>query len=384
MIPVCTRCALVVKSNAYGHGIDLISTLCEQMQLADFFCVAYLSEAVHMRTIGITTPILVMTYCDENIEQAINLNIEMGVSNNDQLFLLNTVAQHLKRAIRVHIKIDTGLSRFGFMPQQIPALIAQIKASPHLQISGIYSHFAQSNAADQNYSTYQRTIFKGIVSQFFEAGIYPQHIHQQNSAAISTQKEPLYTMVRIGALAYGLWSSPLQKKLVEQEVGEESIQQVMSLKSIIIEIKEFETGTFIGYDCSFKTARDTRTAKVPIGYADGYFRYLGMCKQTVNVMVKGRLAPIIGYIAMNVITIDITDIHNAQLHDEVTLIGADPEITANALAQRIGSGNPREITTLLNPTIPRLLYEGEATLCTNADRAPTLDASSPIEHTFEP
>ena len=354
LLPPETQYALVIKANAYGHGMELISQYCEQEQLVDLFCVAYLTEALTLRAHGITKPILVMTYCDEDIHKAIMQAIDISIATFDGLLLVHTIAQQLNKKVHIHIKIDTGLSRFGFIPHQIEQLITIIKNTSHLTICGIYSHFAQSNNTDQSYSDQQRLLFKHIIAQFFSAGIRPQYIHQQNSAGIMTQKDGLYNMVRVGALAYGLWSSPFQKELFEQE-SSKSIHQVLSFKSSIIDIKIIPQYTAIGYDCSFITQRKTITAKIPVGYADGYFRYLGLKTNQAYVFIKNKYAPIIGYIAMNVITIDITDIQEVVIGDEVTLIGDIPHITANELAHTIGSGNPREITTLLNPTIKRVM-----------------------------
>lgn len=354
LLPSETQCALVIKANAYGHGMELISQYCEQEQLVDLFCVAYLTEALTLRACGITKPILVMTYCDEDLHKAIVHDIDISIATFDDLQLVLTIAQQLNKKVHIHIKIDTGLSRFGFVPHQIEQLITIIKNTLHLIICGIYSHFAQSNNIDQSYSDQQRFLFKRIITQFFNTGIRPQYIHQQNSAGIMTQRDDLYNMVRVGALAYGLWSSSFQKELFEQK-SSKSIHQVLSFKSSIIDIKTIPPHTAIGYDCSFITQRPTITGKIPVGYADGYFRYLGLKRDQTYVFIKNQYAPVIGYIAMNVITIDITDIQGVVVGDEVILIGDTPHISANELANIIGSGNPREITTLLNPTIKRIL-----------------------------
>lgn len=349
-----TAFALVIKGNAYGHGMQPIAQYCQEHNLVDFFCVAHLSEAIQLRSNNITIPLLVMCTLDAPLSDAIMYEIDISISNFDQLHAINDAAQSLQKKAHVHIKIDTGLSRFGFMPTQIEKLITIIASYTHIIVCGVYSHFAQSHLTDQSYSEKQHQLFNSIVQKIFDAGIRPTYIHQQNSAGIVTQPDPLFSMVRIGALAYGMWSSDFQKTIFERITKQPTIKPILRLKARIIEIKSFASGTPIGYNGIFVTQRPTTVAIIPIGYADGYMRSLGTQEKPAHVCIRGLIAPIIGNIAMNTIIIDVTDIPNVSIGDHVTLIGPDG-ITPNDLARVLPNGNPREIVTMLSPTLPRII-----------------------------
>jgi len=355
MLPEGTAFALVIKANAYGHDINLISKYCEQQHLVDFFCVAHLTEALALRRNGTLLPIIVLSTLDASLEDAIMQDIDLSVSNLDQLLAIHTAAQKLQKKAHIHIKVDTGLARFGFLPNQIPLLISQVITMQHIIVCGLFSHFAQSDNTDQTYTKMQRDTFKNILNRFLRSGIRPQYIHQQNSAAIITQPDLIYNMVRIGALAYGIWSSDFQKKMFERATKKSTIKQVLNFKSSIIEIKAIPPGMPIGYNGLFVSKHVTVTAKVPVGYADGYSRYFGITKQPTYVLIKNQYAPIIGHIGMNVLMVDITHIHSIKVGDEVLLTGSHNKVTANALCSGIGSGNPREVTTHISPTLIRIL-----------------------------
>jgi len=354
ILPESTTFALVVKANAYGHGMELVSAYCEQQQLVDFFCVAHLSEALQLRNSGITLPILVMCTIDTSIHDAIMQEIDISVSSFENLHTINAATQSLQKKAHIHIKIDTGLSRFGFFPQQIAQLITILQASEYLIICGIYSHFAQSQNSDLTYTEQQKNIFKTVVNQFFAAGIQPIYIHQQNSAGVVTQPDLLYNMIRIGALAYGMWSSNLQQSLFERITKQTIIKPILSFKTHIIELKTVAPQTPIGYNGTFITQRPTKIAIIPVGYADGYMRNYGTQKQSAFVYVNNIQAPIIGHIAMNTIIIDVTNITSVAIGDVVILIGLNQPITPNDLARILHNGNPREVTVSLNPHILRI------------------------------
>ncbi len=354
MLPEASAFTLVVKANAYGHGLKLVSQYCEQENLVDFFCVAHLSEALELRNLGITIPVLAMCSIDAPIEYAIMQEIDLSVSNREQLCTINAIAKCLQKKAHIHIKIDTGLGRFGFFPNQINELTQLLKQAKYLIVCGIFSHFAQSDATDQTYTNQQRIIFKQCVNELIKSGINPQYIHQQNSAGIATQPDPLYNMVRVGALAYGMWSSEYQKQLFDT-TQQSAIQQILSFKTHIIEIKELPADTPVGYNGIFVTQRTTITAKIPVGYADGYFRHFGLGTKSAYVYIRNQHAPIIGHVAMNVITIDVTDITGVQLHDEVLLMGNSDRLRTNDLCTILGSGNPREVTVYINSNIPRII-----------------------------
>jgi len=354
MLPKKTAFALVVKANAYGHDLKLISQYCEQEGLIDFFCVAHLSEALELRAYGIVTPILVMCSLDAPLKEAVMQKIDLGVSNKEQLYAIEAVAKQLQKKAHVHIKIDTGLSRFGFFSHQMRELVCILKHLEYSILCGLFSHFAQSAQPDQSCTNQQYRTFKQCVDELIQEGISPTYIHQQNSAGIITQPDALYSMVRIGALAYGMWSSEHQKQLLS-DIQQRAIKQVLAFKTRVIEIKKLSVQTPVGYDGIFVTRRTTITAKIPVGYADGYSRHFGLGAKPAYVYIRNQRARIIGYVAMNVIIIDITDIPGVGTGDEVTLTGDIDGLRTNDLCAILGNGNPREVTSCINSSIPRFI-----------------------------
>jgi len=333
--------ALVIKGNGYGHGLQTMGKICQDNPHVDYLCVAQLSEALTLTKAGITKPILILGYPDNDSALAAHTSIEFMVDNIDYARQLNLAGSLLNHVYKIHIKIDTGLSRMGIHHRAALPFITTIQSLPFVKIQGIYSHFAASDT-NPTFTAQQLTIFNTLIKSLQNNNIHIPLIHMSNTASLNTIIYPsLYNFFRTGLGLYGL--DPHNKYL----------KPALTWKTYISSIKTVEKGSYIGYANSYITNRTTRIALLPIGYSDGYqFRF----SNKTNVLINNQIAPIIGRIAMNITIIDITDIH-ANIHDEVTLMGDHEGITIHNLAQAAGIINVREILTSINPLAPRIITE---------------------------
>jgi alanine racemase len=341
--------AAVVKSNAYGHGTNEIAPWCQENNSIDWICTAQLSEAIQLRKLGITKPLLVLYTIDTDAQAALDYSISLMVGNRPTL-------QHLEsssnKAYAVHIKIDTGMSRFGFSLAEIPALISELKQCKHIYVQGIYTHFADADNKDQSYTQAQLELFYQAIDLFTSAGFKIPFIHCANTAATSTIDMPLTNFFRIGAGIYGLWPSLAVQEKTAQLYPDFSLKQVATWKTYIHQLRTIAAGNYVSYSKTYQTTKTTTVALLPVGYHDGYHRRLS---NAGIVLINGVCAPVIGRVAMNATCIDVTHIPTAQPGDEVILLGNHPGITALDMANTLGSFNPREVTVRFNAALPRII-----------------------------
>lgn len=343
--------APVIKSNAYGHGIELIAKLCEKSSAVDRMCVVALSEAVKVRMLGITKPIVVLSILDADLELAATYDIAVVVYDLDTARKLNEIGKKYNKKMNVHIKIDTGLSRLGIVVENSSAIIKSIGAMLFISLQGIFTHFAESEKEDQTFTNLQIERFTNLIDELEESGIHIPLKHTTCSAAITGNASSHFTLSRAGIGMYGLWPSlENQIKTVSQFPGF-TLKPVLTWKTRIIQIKQVAAGSYIGYDRTHQVIRDTTLAVLPIGYWDGYDRGLS---NKGKVLIHNTLAPIIGRVAMNLMMIDITDICPTHVGTEVILLGNHTGITANDLAQNATTIN-YEIVTRINPLLPRII-----------------------------
>lgn len=343
--------AIVVKANAYGHGMQEIAALAMQNPDIDWLCVAFSSEALALHAAGISKPILVMSSIDADPEQLIHTNIHLMVDEYERAQQLHQIGMMHNYRFPVHIKIDTGLSRFGVPAENAMRFIAQLQLS-HIQITGIYSHFSESDKEDNTFTLQQIEAFKAVLEELKKTNLTIPHIHFSNSVATTTVDLPFCTLFRVGINAYGLWSSPYAREKTIAHYPAMQLQPVLTWKSKIISIKEIPPGSFVGYSRAYHTKRPTQVAIIPVGYYDGYdIRF----SNNGTIYCNGQLVPIIGRVAMNATMIDVTDLEQVRVGDEVVLMGPYPGITPYDLGSRIQVMNMRELTTKINPTIPRIL-----------------------------
>lgn len=348
-ISPATLCAPVIKSNAYGHCIDLVAQLLDKNNAVGMLCVATLSEAVSLRSLGIKKPLLVLSIIDRNLEQAVIHDIAIVAYDTTTLATLHQYAQKHQKTGIVHIKIDTGLSRLGLLSDKALQFIQYATTLPYITVQGIFTHYAYSENKNQEYTQYQLAQFNSINDCLSQKGITIPLRHTSCSAAVTANSATHHTMVRVGIGLYGLWPSTDNKEITLQKHPHFSLQPVLTWKTRIIQIKEIPANTSVGYNLTYKTRSATKIATLPVGYWDGYDRRLS---NKGIVLINGTYAPVVGIVAMNLMMIDVTAV-SAAVGDEVILLGNYEEITADALAKKCNTIN-YEIVTRINPLAPRI------------------------------
>jgi len=344
----------VVKADAYGHGaIEVAKTLLDNG--VSHLAVSMLDEAIQLRLNGVEVPILILSYTDPvRAEEIINYNVTQTVFSHDLAEALSDTAVRMGRKVKIHIKIDTGMTRVGFMPG-FNAIrdVVEISRLPRIIIEGLFTHFASADEEDKTYTYTQFERFMSIVAELRRIGIHIPMKHVANSAATINFPEMHMDMVRPGIILYGLYPSDYVNK------DRISLKPAMSLKANVILVKDVEQNTPISYGRVFKTQRYSKIATIPIGYADGYSRLL---TGKARVLVNGEFAPVVGTICMDQCMIDITDLKGeVKTGDEVVLFGkqGNNEIKVEEIASLMGTIN-YEIISLVGKRIPRVyLHEGQ-------------------------
>jgi alanine racemase len=345
--------APVIKSNGYGHGILEVGAILDRSPDVGYLCVVSVSEALHLRAHGITKPILVLSIIDGDIKQAIDRTIDLVVYDLPFAKELNSIAERLSTKARIHLKIDTGLSRLGVPHQEAEALVYACAKLPGIEIVGIFSHFAASERSDLSFSHLQLERFFTLTHQLEKSGIHIPLKHFASSAAITSLPESHLTFARLGISTYGLWSSVESKVRMETLHPHFFLRPVMQWKTRVIARKTIPAGSYVGYDCTYQAPLATEIALLPIGYYDGYDRRLS---NQSFVKIKNQLFPVRGRIAMNLCIVDVTTDPTIVMGDEVTLLGTEHLITAEMLAEQCRTIN-YEFVARINPLIVRKVVE---------------------------
>lgn len=305
LLPPKTKIMAVVKANAYGHGLVKIAKAALTSG-ADHLGVATLNEGTELRASGITAPILVLgCLLPEQLPKALKHNLQVIISNLENLYRFQFIANSLNKIAEIHLKIDTGMGRIGLFPEQAIPIIEAIPSLPNLQLNGICTHFAMSEDPTSFYTKLQFQRFQTFI-QDIESKIPLPTLHVANSSAVLLHQETHLDMVRVGLAMYGV-----------SEAGNIILEPVLSLKAKVTQIRELPSGTPVGYGCNYITDRPTKIALIPVGYADGIPRSLSNRQE---VLIHGQRCPIIGNISMDQCTIDITDLE-VSIGDEVVLLG---------------------------------------------------------------
>jgi len=347
MIGSGCRLMAVAKSNAYGHGLYDFAPAMERLG-ADWLGVDSIVEAVTLREIGIQKPILILGYTlPARFEEAARHRVSLTVSSFETLAAL--AASGVSGRVKVHIKVDTGLHRQGFLAGQVGPLVEILKKDlPRLEVEGLYTHFAM--AKDPHHpgpTAAQINSFMQAAAAFERAGFRPIR-HAGATAGTINHPEARFDMVRIGIGLAGLWPSAEMKAALGTRYG---LEPVLSWRTLISEVKRLPMGAGISYDLTETLARDSVTGICPVGYWHGFPRSLS---RVGEVLVRGRRARVLGAVTMDMIVVDLTDIPDAKAGDTATIIGRDggDEITAYEVAQKAG-GSYYELLTRLNPLIQK-------------------------------
>lgn len=342
----------IVKADCYGHGaVDVVPTLLENG--ASRLAVAMLTEGIELRENNIEAPIVILGYTPTYLgEDLIRYNIEQTVYDLDYAKELSEIALSLNKRAKIHIAIDTGMGRIGFLPNdETVKIINEICDLKGLEVVGIFSHFSTSDEKDKSYTKEQFLKLKKVIDDLKSHGIDIPLKHLSNSGAIIDMPETYLNAVRPGIILYGYYPS---NEVLKNNL---SIKPALTLKAKIAHVKELDEGMYIGYGKTFKTYKKTIVATLPIGYGDGYPRALA---ENAKIIVNGKFAKILGRICMDQCMIDVTDIENVKTGDEVILLGEAESLKFNAddMAEVLGTIN-YEILCMLNSRVPRVYIKNK-------------------------
>lgn len=340
----------VVKANAYGHGVREMAGI---LNGADWFGVNSFEEAIELETYGVDRPILILGHVpDEQLAEAVRREFRLTVYNPRTLACLGALEPGLPPA-RVHVKIETGTGRQGVTAEDLQGFLDVLTATANIVLEGVSTHYADiEDTMNHDYSALQLDRFHAALARLSASGRSATLVHSAATAALILFPETHFSLVRAGIGVYGLWPSRetyLSSLLEKRPISE--LMPVLSWKTRIAQIKTLPEGSAVGYGCTYKTTRSTRIAVLPVGYADGYDRGLG---NTAHVLVRGRRAPVVGRICMNMFMVDVTDVPQVGLEDVVVLLGASggEVLTAETMASWLGTIN-YEVVTRISPLLPR-------------------------------
>jgi alanine racemase len=338
----------VVKANAYGHGaVQCARRLAAEG--ADWFGVAAPEEGIELREAGIKKPILSLGgFWEGQAEQCLRFHLVPVVYRIDMAAAFDRAARDAGTIADVHVKIDTGMGRLGVRYHAAAEFADALRVFKNIRVDGLMTHFAAADDPDRDcFTKDQEARFKDAVDIFRARGFNTTYEDLGNSAGTFAHESSWGNMVRPGGVLYGLW-----RDILPLSVGEIPLRPVMSLHSRITLLKRVAKGETLGYGCTFEASRETLVATLPIGYHDGYMRALS---NRSNVIVRGAYAPVIGRISMDITLVDVTDVNGVALHDQVTLLGEDGDlsITAEELAKTAGTLS-YEITCGISERVTRV------------------------------
>ena len=341
-------CMAIIKADAYSHGAVRIAKELEPK--ADYFGVAVAGEAVTLRENGIKKPILVLSYTlPYEYHLLLRYDITQTVSTFEEAKLISDIAVSFGKTAKIHIALDTGMSRIGFPanPESVHT-IKKITALPNITVEGLFSHYVSADETDKTEANKQTALFKNFLAMLEQENVNIPIKHICNSAGIIDMPEH-FDMVRMGIALYGLYPS--------DDVNKSKIKLTPSMEVVshIVHIHTVPAGTGISYGHTFVTDRETKIATVGIGYADGYPRSLS---NTGRVIINGHSAPILGRVCMDLCMVDVTDIPNVKVEDTVIILGVDGDenITAEELGEKSGSFN-YEIVCGFKKRVARVYYK---------------------------
>ncbi|MGR3178295.1 MAG: alanine racemase [Candidatus Anammoxibacter sp.] len=346
-----TTIIAVVKANAYGHGIEKISKQLAQKK-TDMFGVATVEDAVKLRENGIDNPILILgCVLPDQIDSVVTHSITPTIVNYHIAEKFSTYAQGVRKDsseadknIKVHVKVDTGMGGFGIRVEEAVGTIKKIKDLGNITIDGIFTHFTSPDGRDKGTVDEQLNLFNKVIAELESLNIHIPVKHTDNSSMVS-QNPSSFNAIRPGIALYGLYSSRHVPKSID-------LQQVMSFKTRVVNIKTLSKGDTISYNRTYKVKKESLIATLPVGYSDGYRRELS---NKGNVLVRGTMAPVVGLIRMDFTYIDVTDIPGVNVGDEVVLFGnqGDETISIESIADNINA-IPYEITCGIGKDVPRI------------------------------
>ena len=341
-----TKILLVVKAEAYGHGMVKVAKAARRLRDIVYLGVSNATEALVLRQNKIKTPILVLSSVHPGeIKELIRHNVTTTVSSLEEAQAVNNAARRLNKKANVHVELDTGMGRLGVATAEALSLLFKVNNLPHLDLEGAYSHFPSADERVSDFSHRQITVFEMAVDCFRE--LYPKRLqwaHMANSTGLLAYEDAHFNLVRPGIMAYGI--CPTKGKCPVP------LKPVLSFKTHVAFNKSIEKGASVSYGRTYTAKKKTRIATLPVGYSSGYpFRLSGRSR----VLIRGRSFPIAGRVTMDHLMVDVGNGFPVRRWDEATLIGrsGSQSVRAEELARHANT-IPYEIVCSLNSQIPRV------------------------------
>ncbi len=346
-LPPSCEILAVVKANAYGHGaVEIARAL--TCQGIERFAVASLDEGIALRQAGISASIVVLgALFEKQVSDLVAHRLTPVVSDGRILPALAKAARSHPTPYPIHLKVETGMGRLGLSPEELLSLLDNPLLRSPLQVEGMMTHLADADGKDSTVTERQLGEFRAVLEQIRQRGLTLPLVHAANSAAIVRFPDAHFSLVRPGIMLYGYDTLPAT-------VPAPDLKPVLSLHTTIVQLRNIPQGGTVSYNGTFVATRPTRIAVLPIGYADGYSRQLS---HRGSVLIRGRRAPIVGLVCMDMTMVDVTDIAQLQVGETVTLIGQQGEeaIWADEVAGWIDT-IPYEVLCGIGSRVPRL-YE---------------------------
>jgi alanine racemase len=341
----------VLKADGYGHGAKAVARTLERAG-ARGICVALLEEGIELRDAGIRIPILVMsgTFGRATGELLQHELTPVVYEPNQVEAIADEVRYQHADPVNVHIKIDTGMARLGAMPRDVERLARTIQLRPEVRLAGVMTHFACADAGSDESILEQLDQLDTAIAGLRALGLEPGMRHAANSAGMLRSPRALLDMVRPGIAVFGVEPAP---GLAPQ------LRPVMRIRSEVVALRDLAPGQTVGYGATWRAARPSRIATVPMGYADGLSRGLS---SRGHLLVRGQRAPIVGVVSMDMTMIDVTDVEGARVGDECVVLGAQKGprgteiITAEEIAEQLRT-IPWEVLTAVSRRVPRFYRE---------------------------
>ena len=331
---------LVIKANAYGHGVLPIACFIEKEKLVWGYGVSSVEEGIVLRKEGISSPILILgsLFPFESFIEAINHDLTVTISSMDAAAQIVKASESLGKKAICHIKLETGMGRIGARRPAAVEILKKLLSSSDVSVGGVYTHLSSSDT-DMAFTNLQLSYFNETLKDFARYKTKDIIRHTANSYAAINIPSSRFDMVRSGYACYGLM---------------DGFEPVLSLKTRIVFLKNVREGSFISYNKTFKCVGPMKIATLPIGYADGYFRKYS---NNGDVLIKGKRCAVLGAVTMDMIMVDVSDIENVLIGDEAVIIGGQgtERISAGELARKAGTSS-YEIVTLISARVPRV-YE---------------------------
>jgi len=338
-----TKLMVVVKANAYGHGARMVAEAAIGAG-ADCLAVATLDEAMVLRDHGIEAPLQILGPVSvAEIDFAIERRIEISAGSLE--FIEALASRSGARPISVHLKLDTGLRRFGVKPEEAVGALRRLASAPNVVIAGVFTHFGQADDSDERLVNDQHERFLACLGSIQALGLPTGLVHAANSAALLRSRAYDHAMVRLGISLYGIAPSP--------EIALFSgMRPAMTVVSRVQRVFDLVSGDGVSYGATFKADRPMRAALVPIGYGDGYSRALS---SQGEMMINGTISPVLGRVCMDQTVVGLANNPGVVVNNEVTIIGgAGTNIVPIEDVARLAGTNPYEIVTAVSARVPRV------------------------------